>query len=288
LKKISAIVILILGIMLCFIPFTNNTVELQGTKDETLIYAKAKRTDIEVKTLEKQPPLIFTGWTTANLNIRKKPSLSSEIYDVLPAGTEITYYEYNNKWGCIKYDYERPDIEMIEIITAYVSLDYITKNQAEAEYRALMSRKNVGDKKEWFLEYKEFINKHSDSPETIQDYFTEEELEILYGVVEAEVGGLGGFDERCNVASVIFNRMNDEVFKDTLPELLTAHQFSTIGNGAYQRVEPTEDTILACAYAFEIGDTTDGALYFHSNSKTNTFNGARYLFTDNASHHFYK
>ena len=57
---------------------------------------------------------------------------------------------------------------------------------------------------------------------------------------------------------------------------------------AYGRKNITEDTIWAVMYAFEIEDTTEGALFFHSNNKTNTFNGANYIFTDSCGHHFYK
>ena len=44
----------------------------------------------------------------------------------------------------------------------------------------------------------------------------------------------------------------------------------------------SEDTILACEYAFEIEDTTDGCLFFDSNNTLNY----RFVFNDKA-HNFY-
>ena len=42
-------------------------------------------------------------------------------------------------------------------------------------------------------------------------------------------------------------------------------------------------------YAYEIEDTTNGALYFNSfEEPPEIFNKAKYIFSDNAVHHFYK
>ena len=60
--------------------------------------------------------------------------------------------------------------------------------------------------------------------ETLYDAFLKEELEKMFGVIEAEVGSLGGFEERCNVASVIFNRLEDGRFGDSLDEVLSKEE----------------------------------------------------------------
>lgn len=162
---------------------------------------------------------------------------------------------------------------------------------ARAErYRLKMEElETTVDKYTWYLEFKtEFIDDAEDAPETIYDYFTEDELNTLFGVVEAEVGVLGGFDERCNVASVIFNRMDSESFADALKDLLTARQFSTISNGRYKKVEVTPETIAACEFVFCIGDTTNGALFFESGNSNVHDSYATYMFTDGAGHKFYK
>ena len=142
----------------------------------------------------------------------------------------------------------------------------------------------ITNKKEWFIAYKKMINDYSnvlDKPESIYDYYTEEELSLLFHVVQAEIGDYT-FEQKCNVASVIFNRLEHEQFNNTIHEILTSDQFSTISNGRIHNVTVDEETILACEYVFMFGDTTDGALFFDSNGALNY----RYLFNDGA-HNFY-
>lgn len=145
---------------------------------------------------------------------------------------------------------------------------------------------SITDKKEWFIAYKNIINEYSyiiDPPETIYDYFTEEELNLLFHVVQAEVGDEYLFEPKINVANIIFNRFYHEKFPNTLVEILVYDQFSSIADGRYKEVEVSEDTILACEYAFMIEDTTNGCLFFDSNNTLNY----QFMFNDGA-HNFYK
>lgn len=140
------------------------------------------------------------------------------------------------------------------------------------------------DKKEWFLAYKDIVFKYVewiDTPETIFDYFTEDEVKLICRVVETETYQCS-FDSKVNVANVVLNRLESGRFGDTVEEVITTErQF------AYWREIITEDTILAVMYAYEMEDTTYGALYFHSNKQTDTFCGREYIFSDDAIHHFY-
>lgn len=141
------------------------------------------------------------------------------------------------------------------------------------------------DKLSWFLEYKNFIEGYKDLLEptaTIYECFAEDELNLLFCVVQAEIGDEYSFEQKVNVASVIFNRLKHDRFPDTLGEILVADQFSTISNGRYRNVEVTDNTILACEYAFSIGDTTNGCLFFDSNNALKY----KYSFNDGA-HNFY-
>lgn len=135
-----------------------------------------------------------------------------------------------------------------------------------------------------FIEYKDLVNEYSewfDPPESVYDYFTEDEVYIIQRCVETETFEKD-FDSKVNVANVIFNRIEHKDFDDTAIEVVTKKkQF------AYGRKIISYDTVLAVEYAFQFGDTTQGALYFHSNKKTDKFCGADYLFTDAAGHHFY-
>ncbi len=140
-------------------------------------------------------------------------------------------------------------------------------------------------KEEWFKQYKLLIEEHGDilgKPETIYDIFTQQELDLLFRVVQAEIGSEYSFEQKCNVVSVIYNRLADERFGNTINEILVGHQFSTISSGAIYKVTVDEKTILACEYVYQFGDTTSGALFFDSNGRLNY----KFLFNDGA-HNFY-
>lgn len=168
---------------------------------------------------------------------------------------------------------ETQEVEIIET----KSLEEIVM---DSFYDEMESLSDIEDKREWFIKYKIIIEKYADivdPPETIYDYFTEEELDLLFRVVQAEIGDSEDFIQKVNVASVIFNRLEHDRFPDVLSEVLVEGQFSI------KSVEPTEDTILACEYAFMIEDTTDGCLFFDSNETLNY----KLVFKDGA-HNFYK
>ncbi len=143
----------------------------------------------------------------------------------------------------------------------------------------------ITDKKEWFIAYKDIVFEYAkwiDPPETVFDYFTEDEVRLICQVVETETYQQD-FESKVNVAHVVFNRFYSGEFGETMTEVITSpYQF------AYGREKIEEDTILAVMYAFEVEDTTDGALFFHSGEWTETFCGGDYLFSDDAIHHFYK
>ena len=176
--------------------------------------------------------------------------------------------------------------------------DIISKKQLDMIEEAnlkinALDRSNI---EEWFKNYKAIQEEYSDwidKDETIYDYFDQDELELLFRIVETEVRGDENFDEKVNVASVIFNRIGHEDFPMTLTDILTQRspspQFSSYISGAYKNVEVTDTTILACEYAFQIGDTTNGALYFDStNGHSWADRNREYIFTDAVSHSFYR
>jgi len=122
---------------------------------------------------------------------------------------------------------------------------------------------------------------------SLYDTYSDEELELLFRVVEAEVTD---YDIECksHVASVIFNRIKKGWWDGDLTKILTAkRQFEVITNGRYKRVEITEETVLACEIAFE-QDTAQGALFFDSTKgKSWAHENREYIFSDDA-HWFYK
>lgn len=57
----------------------------------------------------------------------------------------------------------------------------------------------IDDKMEWFISYKNVLNEYAyilDPPENIYDYFTSEELDMLFCVVQAETGDECSFEQK--------------------------------------------------------------------------------------------
>ena len=172
------------------------------------------------------------------------------------------------------------------VIEQPVSINFEINTAIEEMNQKMTEIETITYKKEWFIAYKSIIEEYLyiiDPPETIYDYFSEEELDLLFHVVQAEVGDEYSFESKVNVANVIFNRFYHERFPDTLSDILVCDQFSPIADGRYREVEVTEDTILACEYAFILDDTTDGCLFFDSNNTLNY----QFVFND-GTHNFYK
>lgn len=161
----------------------------------------------------------------------------------------------------------------------------LTKEKMEEE---LCGIENIIDDKEWFLAYKDIIFRYAkwvEMPKTIYDVFSKEEIMIMFRIVETETYDQK-FENKCNVASVIFNRIKQiehtKEFGISVMDVLTKEN-----SFSYWRTAITEDTILAVMYAFEIEDTTNGALFFHSNDWTEVFWDRKWIFTDSCGHHFY-
>jgi hypothetical protein len=186
-------------------------------------------------------------------------------------------------------------IEKIEVIDEYIvgTRPVRKAKQIRSKYAIALDNMNKDMReidplcgKEWLIAYKDIVSKYSyiiDPPEALYDYFTDEELDLLFHVVQAEVGDEYSFEQKVNVANVIFNRMRHIRFPDDLFEILTAEQFQTIADGKYMEVEVSDNTILACEYAFMFPDTTNGSLFFDSN------NTLKYEFVVNdGAHNFYK
>lgn len=129
-------------------------------------------------------------------------------------------------------------------------------------------------------EYTTETPEQSDVPYTDDGQAYDSELWYMYEVVEAETHGCDQ-DSKVHVAHVIMNRVNSPLFPNTITQVcLQSGQFVL-------RSDVDQSTIDAVNYALSIGDTTGGALYFHSGGYTETFNGASYIFTDSCGHHFY-
>jgi len=95
---------------------------------------------------------------------------------------------------------------------------------------------------------------------------SDEELEVLQRIVEAEAGSEDE-DGKLLVANVVLNRVDDEKFPATVTEVVFQRekgvtQFSPVSNGQYYRVEVSQETRQAVERALMGEDISQGALYF--------------------------
>ena len=172
--------------------------------------------------------------------------------------------------------------EVIEEVVVEETIEPPTREELMFEEWDALSE--IEGKKEWFLAYKEFIEKYPeyDRPQSLYEKYTEEEIYIMQRVIETEVYGKD-FDAKANVASVILNRIEGENnFSDDPMVVCTSP-----GQFVYSRKQISEDTKLALEYAEEIEDTTNGALYFNSMTPMDSWNGRERKFTDHVGHSFY-
>lgn len=141
------------------------------------------------------------------------------------------------------------------------------------------------DKQEYMKQYNRLISEYADivdMPETIYDVYSAEQINIMLRCIETEAHEQS-FDSKVNVANVILNRVDHELFPTDPIEVITSpKQF------CYIRTNISEDTVLALEYAFLIEDTTGGCIAFRSDAAPATWGRWTYAFTDEAGHAFYK
>ena len=143
-----------------------------------------------------------------------------------------------------------------EVVSAprFIEVQYI-ENEEETDQLEIISQKmqqelseieRIEDREEWFLAYKDIIYKYYKwfgTSETVFDVYTEDELILIFRTVETECYD-ADFMSKCNVASVIFNRIESGEFGESVEEVITnPNQF------AYGRECITESTILSVMYA---------------------------------------
>ena len=183
--------------------------------------------------------------------------------------------------------------EKVEEITVEIEVEEDTVSEREREmYDEMIRVAYIEDRKEWFIEYKKLFDKYPEflaKQESIYDVYSDAELEKLFRTVEAETTG-GTFQDKVNVAVTIFNRINHEEFGSTVDEVITPDQFSPFMDGRYYEVTVTENTILACEYAYIFRIIEHDALYFdrtNGNSWAHRNREEVEVDGDNA-HRFYK
>lgn len=110
--------------------------------------------------------------------------------------------------------------------------------------------------------------------QTIQYQLSDKDYDALLRIVEAEAGGEDQ-NGKLLVANVVLNRVNSEVFPDTVWDVVMQKeqgiaQFSPTVDGRFQNVSVSDDTIVAVERALYGEDISQGALYFCAREKADS------------------
>ena len=103
---------------------------------------------------------------------------------------------------------------------------------------------------------------------------SDKDYDALLRIVEAEAGGEDQ-DGKLLVANVVLNRVNSELFPDTVFQVVMQKeqgiaQFSPTVDGRYQNVRVSDDTVAAVERALYGEDISRGALYFCAREKADS------------------
>lgn len=120
-----------------------------------------------------------------------------------------------------------------------------------------------------------------------EERWNEEEKYLLAKIAMAEAEG-EDTEGKALVINVVLNRVENDGFPNTIEEVIfQENQFSPIGNGRWEEVEPNEDCWEAIDMVSNEWDESHGALYFESKSKSTWHKeNLEYLF-QHGKHFFY-
>lgn len=110
--------------------------------------------------------------------------------------------------------------------------------------------------------------------QTMQYQLSDKDYDALLRIVEAEAGGEDQ-NGKLLVANVVLNRVNSDVFPDTVWDVVMQReqgiaQFSPTVDGRFQNVRVSDDTVAAVERALYGEDISQGALYFCAREKADS------------------
>lgn len=106
--------------------------------------------------------------------------------------------------------------------------------------------------------------------------WTEEEKYLLAKIAMAEAEGCS-IETKSLVIATVLNRVEEKSFPDSIKEVIyqkrgNVYQFSPLGNGRWNKVEPNEDCYTALEKVMKAeNDFSNGALYFESCKNANNW-----------------
>lgn len=154
------------------------------------------------------------------------------------------------------------------------------------------------DRKSWFISYKNVIEKYMEYaeyiniPDSVYRHYNYGQLNVFQKLVAAEAGG-GSFESKCNVASVIWNRLKSPKYPNDIVSVIYERngspQFTPTYDGRINSVEVTEEEILAVEYTYMFGSTAYDCIAFDKvNGGSWNKNHLEAVFTDSIGHTFYR
>lgn len=170
-------------------------------------------------------------------------------------------------------------MNMIFLLT-WFCIEEVKINNTAARQAIHMEFESMEEEKHSFLEASDNVS----SGQRIVDYeilaqekkykLSEQDYDTLLRIVEAEAGGEDE-DGKLLVANVVLNRVNSEMFPDTVTEVVMQKgdgvaQFTPTVDGRFQNVTISEETYEAVERALYGEDISQGALYFCARNRADT------------------
>lgn len=154
------------------------------------------------------------------------------------------------------------------------------------------------NRKNWFISYKEIREQYLEYseyigiPDSVYQHYGSDQLNMFYRLVTAEAGG-GDFESKCNVASVVWNRLESQKYPNDILSIIFetngSHQFTPTYDGRIYTVDVTEEEILAVEYTYMFGSTAyDCVAFDRTNGGSWNKNNLKAVFTDSIGHTFYR
>lgn len=171
------------------------------------------------------------------------------------------------------------------------------QNRIKNEFQSKLESIQSDNRKKWFISYNSILEEYRkysyiEMPMTVYEEYDIEELKVFQRLVAAETTG-GDFESKCNVASVIWNRLHSQNYPDNIIDVIYEKdgsvQFTPTYDGRIDTVEVTDDDILAVEYTYMFGSTAYDCIAF-DNVKGNSWNKNKLemVFTDSINHTFYR
>ena len=171
------------------------------------------------------------------------------------------------------------------------------QKRVKSEFNEKINSLTFENKKNDFLSYKKILDEYKDYsyvkiPLTVYDEYNINEIKVFQKLVAAETTG-GDFESKCNVASVVWNRLYSEKYPDNITDVIYQKngsvQFSPTYDGRIDIVEVTDDDVLSIEYTYMFGSTAYDCIAFDNVSgKSWNKNKLEMIFTDSIGHSFYR